>query len=130
MATDFLDTLLAGGIDYAVSFTPDGASLRPKNDSEEALKAFQNIVDRVEANEGHGYRIFQAHESSGRPGNRIDRLLITFHDGGITHSEEGRVAFQEGKDIVDCPYTYPPFRDAWKAGWHDAQEASQNAKRA
>lgn len=129
MASNFLDTLLAGGSDYLVSFTPDGASLRPRDDSDEALRSFQRIVDQVEANEGHGYRIFQFHESSDLPGNRIDRLLITFHNGGVTHVEEGRIAFHEGKDIRDCPYTHRPFREDWIAGWQDAEESSPNSSR-
>lgn len=125
MANDFLDTLLTGGPDYAVSFTQDGAALRPTDESENALEAFQRVVDQVEANEGFGYRVFLTHESSDRPDNRIDRVILKFHDGGMTHNEEGRIAFQKGRDILDCPYTYPPFRDAWKAGWQDAEEASR-----
>ncbi len=125
MASDFLDRLLAGGSDYLLSFTSDGASLRPRDDSNDALRAFQRVVDQVEAHEGYGYRISQYHESSDRPGDRIDRLLITFHEGGVTHSEEGRIAFREGKDIHDCPYRYRPFREAWVAGWQDAQETGR-----
>jgi ribosome modulation factor len=124
MPNDFLDELLAGGSGYCVSFKPDGASIRPADDTDIALKAFQTIVEQVEANEGYGYNIFQTHESSDRPGNRVDLMILKFSEGGLAHSEEGRTAFQDGKDIHDCPYTYPPFRDAWTAGWHSAEESA------
>jgi hypothetical protein len=124
MASNFLDTLLSGGAGYRVTFTSDGASLKPVDDSDAALKIFQSVVSQVEANEGYGYRIFNFHESSDRPGNRVDLLLIKFDEGGVSHSEEGRLAFKRGTDIFDCPYSYPPFRDAWKAGWEDAAESS------
>lgn len=128
MASDFLDALLAGGSDYLISFTQDGASLRPRDESDEAVSAFQRIVNQVEANEGHGYRIFQFHESSDRPESHIDRLLIQFHDGGMTHAEEGRIAFEQGKGIHDCPYRHRPFREAWIAGWQDAEETSRSSR--
>src|SRR6218665_1976624 len=125
MAGNFLDTLFAGGRGHLVRFISDGAALRPKDDSDDALHAFQGVVTQVEANEGFGYRIAQTHESSARPGNQVDRVIITFHGGEMTHNEEGRIAYQDGTDIVDCPYPHPPFRDAWKAGWQDAEEASR-----
>ena len=50
--------------------------------------------------------------------------MIRFDEGGVSHVEEGRIAFERGTNIVDCPYTYPPFRDAWKAGWETAAETS------
>lgn len=78
MSSNFLDTLLSGGADYKVGLTSDGASLKPTDDTDEAVKAFQSIVALVEANNGHGYRIFKTHESSDRGGERVDLILIKF----------------------------------------------------
>jgi len=80
MSSEFLDALLSGGADHRVSRTSDGASLKPTDSTEEALKAFQSVVANVEANEGRGYRIFKTHESRDRGGNRVDLVMIQFDE--------------------------------------------------
>jgi hypothetical protein len=49
----FLEQLLAGG-GCALNRIDGGLSLRPLDDSENALEAFQDIVERVRRHEGEG----------------------------------------------------------------------------
>lgn len=72
----FLEELLAGGPDYKVTIDLGGAVIRPKDDSDEGLEAFQKVYDLIRSNEGAGFEIYQTHKTSDRSHDYVDRVLI------------------------------------------------------
>jgi hypothetical protein len=77
---NFFDELLAGGPDYRVSPDIGGAIFGPADGSEDALKRFQAVTEKIIANDGLGYRVVHRliHRSSDNPGDYIDRMVINF----------------------------------------------------
>lgn len=73
----FIESLLEGGSAHKAKQTSGGASFQPVNTSEDALRRFQPIAAEIIERDGDGYEIFKTHTSSDRPGNLIDRILIT-----------------------------------------------------
>lgn len=78
MPSAFLDDLLAGGPDYRV--TPDlgGAVFGPVDETEDALRRFQAIADKIKANDGLGYSVVDrlTHRTSEYSEAFIDRMVI------------------------------------------------------
>lgn len=76
----FLDDLLAGGSDYRVVLDIGGAVFGPVDDSEEAMKRFQTVANRIRANDGLGYRLVErlTYKSSEYAQSYIDHLVINF----------------------------------------------------
>jgi hypothetical protein len=75
----YLDDLLAGGPGYSVKPTSGGATFKPVDGSDEALRRFQPVAAEIIENEGDDYEIFgRPHRSSDRPGNFIDLLVIAY----------------------------------------------------
>lgn len=74
----FLRDILSGGPDYRVSPNLGGAVFAPADHSEAALIAFQDVADRILANDGLGYSVVHRliHRDSGYAENYIDRLVI------------------------------------------------------
>ncbi len=77
----FVDELLAGGEDYRVTSDLGGAVFSSVDDSDDALRRFQPIADRVEANDGLGYDVVHrlTHRSSDHRDSPIDRIVINIH---------------------------------------------------
>lgn len=75
----FLADLLAGGEDYQVIPDLGGAMFAPVDGSDEALRRFQPIAQRIEANDGLGYEVIHrlTHRSSDLRDSPIDRILIS-----------------------------------------------------
>lgn len=44
---------------------------------------------------------------------------------GTNAWDEGRLAFNEGKALEECPHTESNDREAWTNGWRDAESASR-----
>lgn len=76
----FLDELLDGGAGYSMKRVDGGAVLSPAGQSDAAVTAFQHIVERVRAHEGEGYRIHLTHTDSDRPGDLVDRVVLTLDE--------------------------------------------------
>jgi len=74
----FLYELLAGGPDYRVTPDIDGALIAPTDGSDDALKKFQTVVDRITANDGAGYRVVKrlTHRNSDHAAGYVDRMVI------------------------------------------------------
>lgn len=74
----FLDSLLAGGPDYRVVPDLGGAVFGPVDGSEDALKRFGAVADKLIANDGLGYRLVHrlTHRSSDHAESYIDRIVI------------------------------------------------------
>jgi hypothetical protein len=72
----FLEGILEGGPRHHVVRRDDGASLRPIDDTEAALHAFQFLVDEVLRNDGDGYEVHLTHKCADRPGDLVDLVLL------------------------------------------------------
>ncbi|WP_066663336.1 MULTISPECIES: hypothetical protein [unclassified Sphingomonas] len=76
----FIDELVEGGGNFIFTRSEGGGSLKPASGSDADLASFQNLVRRVQANEGDGYSIHLEHPCSDRPGNLIDLLVLQIDD--------------------------------------------------
>jgi hypothetical protein len=78
MTSNFLNALLAGGPDYRVSPDLGGAVFGPIDNSDEALRRFQAIAEKIRANDGLGYTVVRrlTHRASDRSEGFIDRMVI------------------------------------------------------
>lgn len=76
----FIDELVEGGGNFIFTRSEGGGSLKPASGSDDDLASFQNLVRRVQANEGDGYYIHLEHPCSDRPGNLIDLLVLQIDD--------------------------------------------------
>lgn len=74
----FLANLLAGGDCYEVKLSEETASLTTKNEAD-ALDAFQRIADEVLRHAGEGYDVALTHQTSDRPGDLIDAMVLSLH---------------------------------------------------
>ena len=45
----------------------------------------------------------------------------------MTCYEEGRIAYQEGRDVCACPYFDQPRREAWLNGWYETERDFKDA---
>lgn len=73
----FIEDLLESGPNHKASLTSDGAAFKPVDASEKALVRFQSVASEIIENDGDGYEVFKTHKSNDRPGNLIDRVLVT-----------------------------------------------------
>jgi hypothetical protein len=73
----FIQGRLAGGDGFQVKLSKGGASFQPTTGSDADLQRFQAIAEELIANAGDDYQVFKLHRSSDRPGDLIDRVLIT-----------------------------------------------------
>jgi hypothetical protein len=74
---DFIQRCLAGGDGFQVRLSKGGASFQPATGFDADLQRFQTVAEEIIAKAGDEYQIFKIHRSSDRPGDLIDRVLIT-----------------------------------------------------
>jgi hypothetical protein len=76
-----LQEFLKGGPDHRVAPDVGGAIFTPVDDSDEALRRFQTIAQRIEANDGFGYDVIHrlTHRSSDLRDSPIERIVINVH---------------------------------------------------